>query len=346
MSVGTVANLPEDPALPALHRALDTDVMFPYLAEAVALQPETSTHLTCSAEVLKHKSGRRCTIRYALHNRHEHRAEKDAVIIGKLYCKRGSAKCVFEWMTALSNRRLAGEQLYIPAPLLQIPELGLLLQEYVEGVELRHVLLAEHSNDRAFSLAAQWLANLHMTPPPPGLPMKPLEREVDKINEWCTEVRPYLTVEDAVRLRQAQDGLQRLASRLPIYEPALIHRDFYPANAFWDGERIRVVDFDELSIGDPALDVAHFLAHLQNLACRSQRNANSFHREGAVFLESYLDARSDIDLHLRLCFYKGYTLLKLAAKDARRQQGDWRRRTGVMMGLANEEVALGLQEAA
>ena len=343
MSFGTVA--PEDPALPALQQALDTDVMLPYLAEAVALRRESSTHLTCSAEVLKHKAGRRCTIRYALHNRHEHRAETPAVIVGKLYRKRGSAKRVFERMRTLNNRRLdTRQQLCIPAPLLQIPEFGLLLQEYVEGVELRHVLLAEHGEDRAFSLAAQWLANLHRTPPPQGLEMRPLQREVDKINDWCREIRPYLTVGDVVNLRQTQHCLHRLASRLPAYEPALIHRDFYPANAFWDGERIRVVDFDELSIGDPALDVAHFLAHLENLAYRSQRQANSFHREGTVFLESYLDA-NHIDLRVRLRFYKGYTLLKLAAKDARRQQGDWRRRTGVMIALANEEVTLGLREA-
>ncbi len=105
-----------------------------------------------------------------------------------------------------------------------------------------------------------------------------------------------------------------------------------------------MLDFDEVSIGDPALDVAHFVAHLENFAHRTGGNMKPSERQGATFLESYLRA-GYIDLRLRLPFYKAYTLLKLAAKYARRQQNDWRRLTRMMISRAREEVTSGLREA-
>ena len=344
MSLAGVRTTVEDPGWPALAEALDTTVMFPFLNQAAGVGSTDAECLRWSAEVLKHKVGRRCTIRYELRERRGACDAKGA-IIGKLYSDLPSAARVYRLMGTLRKGLFdTGEAFLIPAPLLLISELGLLLQQHADGADLRHVQ-AINEQDRVLYLAGQWLAILHATPPPRGLEMKSLEREVGKIDGWCAETLLHLGDDGAAGgVREAQQGLHHLASLLPTCAPALIHRDFYPANVFWDGARVWVLDFDEVSIGDPALDVAHFVAHLENFAHRTGGNMKPSERQGATFLESYLRA-GYIDLRLRLPFYKAYTLLKLAAKYARRQQNDWRRLTRMMISRACEEVTSGLREA-
>lgn len=343
MPLGTVATVAEDRGLPALQLALDAAVMLPFLTQAAGLQPD-GARLACSAEVLKHKVGRRCTIKYMLHHRDTRRPGQAKVMTGKLYRESSAAARIFRRMGTLRKGRFpTGEPFSVPAPLRLVTDLGLLLQEHIEGANLRDILAARNHH-RALRLAGQWLATLHSLPPLPRLEVKSLEREVGKMDGWCSEITPHLTATEAARLRRAQNGLRWLASRLPAGTPGLIHRDFYPANLIWDGERVWVVDFDELSIGDQVLDVAHFLAHLENLAYRTGGDVNSFKDRGAVFLESYLGAGCS-DLGPKLPFYKAYTLLKLAAKEGRRQQGDWPRSLRVLTGLACEEAANGLREA-
>ena len=43
------------------------------------------------------------------------------------------------------------------------------------------------------------------------------------------------------------------------YHETMIHRDFYDAQVLWDSARAWIVDFDQLSVGDPALDLGHFV---------------------------------------------------------------------------------------
>jgi len=344
MPIAAVRTIVEDPGWPALVEALDPSVMIPFLNGAADVRSTDAESLIWSAEVLKHKVGRRCTIRYDLHDTRG-APDTNRAVIGKLYRDLPSAARVFRLMGTLRKRLFdSGEPFGIPAPLLLISDLGLMLQQHAAGVELRDVLSISEQ-DRALYRAGQWLATLHMTPPPRGLEMKSLELEVDKIDRWCAETALHLGDDGAAGLREAQNGLHQLASRLPAYAPALIHRDFYPANVFWDGERVWALDFDELSIGDPAIDVAHFVAHLENFAYRTEGNIKPSERQGATFLESYLSA-GYIDVRLRLPFYKAYTLLKLAAKYARRQQqSDWRRLSHMMINRACEEVTSGLREA-
>jgi aminoglycoside phosphotransferase (APT) family kinase protein len=115
----------------------------------------------------------------------------------------------------------------------------------------------------------------------------------------------------------------------------MIHRDFYYANILWDGERLWGLDFDEVSLGDPALDVAHFLAHLEALTpVTGQRVAEA----AARFLQSYQE-RSSLDLDSRLPFYKACTFLKVAANRASRKRHRWERITAALVDLAGREVS-------
>ena len=66
-----------------------------------------------------------------------------------------------------------------------------------------------------------------------------------------------------------------MARRMGGYHETMIHRDFYDTQVLWDGARAWIVDFDQLSVGDPALDLGHFVAHLASVAYRGTGRPDS-----------------------------------------------------------------------
>ncbi len=340
MSSSRVTVITQDDGLPALAQALDTDRMRPFLVQAAGLHLGDATDLCCSAEVLNHKPGERCTIRYTLAHSSRQEGLSNAVrVIGKLYRKPRLAECMYRRTQALNSGLFNhGGAMCTPAPLMLLPELGLVLQECVEGGDIRHVLAAGNS-DGPLSLAAQWLARLHAASPLTGLETKSLEHELAKVDRWCDEIAPCLTSSDpdAQRLRRAQDSLHRLAREMSPYVPVMIHKDFYYANVLWDGQHVWVLDFDQMSMGDPALDVGHFLAHLKSLAYRTTDVAHSYAEPGRFFLDAYVDRAAD-NIHLRVPFYRAYTFLKLAATEASRKRMQWVQLTQVLTSLACREM--------
>ncbi len=333
----TVVTTIDDSALPALARALDTEQMLPYLARICGLQLDDldPKNVTCSAQVLNHKRGRRCTIRYELAACDDIGGPARSVAaIGKLYRERETAARMFRWIRDLRNDRFD----CVPTHLAFRADLGLVLQEHVDAPDLRHCLAAGNGK-QAVSLAAQWLSVFHATPPPMGVKVETPAQNVRKVARWCEEIQPYLASRGRRRLQEAQDALQGLVGQMPRQSPALIHRDFYPANVLSDGQRIWVLDFDQLRLGDPALDVGHFLAHVQNVAYRATGRADSLADAGAVFLRSYL-RKNPLELEPRLRFYRAWTFLKLAAKEANRKRGEWLHFLSVLTELACREAEM------
>lgn len=320
-----------DPELRALDRALDPEVVLDFLIRAVGLDAEAATRLECVPEVVAHKPGQRCAIRYALARSPGSRAQGGALppVFGKLYRSRRQATRMFERMEALGRGLPA-----IPECLLLALPLRMVLQECVEGVDLGQ-LLETPRVERPLVQAAQWLARLHGLPPLSGLREIPLSRSLEKTTLWSEEIRACLASQ-AQDLRHAQDALAALARHLPAHRPAMMHRDFSHAHVLWNGERIWIVDFDELSIGDPALDVGHFLAHLEYEAHRRSGGTGAFAALAGRFLRAYRE-EAHVDPQPRLSFHRAYTFLKLAHQQATGQRGDWQREVQVLVDLVRRE---------
>jgi aminoglycoside phosphotransferase (APT) family kinase protein len=224
----------------------------------------------------------------------------------------------------------------VPAPLMLVEELGMIFQEHVDGQDLRAAAaVGDHGGLAA--RAGCWLAALHASAPVPGLKVMSVEREVAKVGQWAAEVAPYVTEAAAHRLHAACRALRALVSEAHAYRPAMIHKDFYYAHVRWSGTRLSVLDFDQLSIGDPAFDVGHFLAHLERHAHRTTGRFDAFAPLGADFLRSYL-AHSAVDVRARVPFYRAYTFIKLAATEARRKQGAWQDATRALAEMGCRET--------
>lgn len=333
MFAQSVTGVTEDPGLPGFAQALDSERMLRLLAPIAGLPPVDGRRLICVAKVLAHKLGRRCTLRYTVAPAPgEGQLDQRFTVIGKMYRRMKKAVRLHQRAMALQNGPFPDRgPLGIPAPLLLDERLGLVLQEDAEGEDLRHVLTAP-DNDVAFSLAGRWLAILHATPPFEGLKTTSASHELEKVDQWCGHIAASRA--DAQELQTAQENLRRLGREMVPCEPVLIHKDFYFGNVLWDGTRLTVLDFDEMSVGDPALDVGHFLAHLETLAYRTAGRTDAFVRSADAFLASYRK-ESPFKVESRLPFYRAYTFLKLAAAEASRKREGWEQVVRTLTDLAS-----------
>ena len=327
----------EDPALLGLAAALDPDRMTPLIVRAAGLSAGEAAGLTCSAEVIKHDVGKRCTIRYQLRPRSGGSDPSAPPVIGKLYRSKRRAARVHGAIEALHGQTVAGAgPLRLPAALALIPDLRLVLQEFAPGEDLRHALAAGAA-DVPIALAARWIAALHATPAPPGLKATSLAHELDKLGRWHTRVAATLEPQEERRFSRAWDSLSRMASELSDPTRTLIHKDLYYAHVLWDGENVWVLDYDQLSTGDPAFDVGHFTAHLENLAYRTAGRADAYEEPARLFVETY-ERQASIPVAARLPFYRAYTFIKLAATEVSRNRPAWQERTRLLADLACREA--------
>lgn len=328
----------EDQALPGLASALDPDHMASLLNEAAGLGGETRADVVWSADVIKHDLGKRCTIRY------QPSQANVPAIIGKLYRSKRRAARVHQAVQSLRVGPFDGDgPLRLPASLSLAPELRLVMQEHAPGEDLRHAL-ARGDAAGPVTLAARWLAALHSAEAPVGLKPTTVKHEVEKLDHWCEKIAPELDANDGQRLvapqdrlRAAQETLRAMAAEIDDKSRAPIHKDFYYAHVFWDGDNVWVIDFDQLSTGDPAFDVGHFTAHLENLAFRATGDPSAYEDASRLFASTY-EQHATETVGGRLPFYRAYTFLKLAATEVRRQRVDWAERTRVLAGLAFREA--------
>jgi Ser/Thr protein kinase RdoA (MazF antagonist) len=259
-------------------------------------------------------------------------------VIGKLYARQVLAERLYRTTAALLDGPFRDSApLCVPAPKMLRRDIGLVLQENVRGTDLQHHLSAENAN--AFALTGQWLAKLHTAVALTHLKETILTHELAKVARWCEYIASHFSTADPCmrQLDQTQRALSRIARVMPDYEPVMIHKDFYHCNILWDGTRLWGLDFDEISHGDAALDVAHFLAQLEALGEITGQAVASASRQ---FLHSYQE-RTTFSLDLRLPFYKSCAFIKVAANRARRKRPNWRRVVEAICGLAYREVDLG-----
>jgi phosphotransferase family enzyme len=160
---------------------------------------------------------------------------------------------------------------------------------------------------RGVRRAGGWVAALHRT-------SLPLERELDVAAEvgeaaiWADRVsRASPSHGDAARQLAAE--LAAAATDVRFESGVPIHKDFHYRHVIVDS-RLAVLDFDEMRLGDPRFDLAHFCTYLRLLAMRRGAGLGSMSLEDS-FLKGYglvaLPPRDDA-----FTFFAAYTCLKIA----------------------------------
>lgn len=121
--------------------------------------------------------------------------------------------------------------------------------------------------------------------------------------------------------------------------PALIHGDFYDDQLVADSDgRLWLVDLDELSVGDPALDLGAFLAHLRawTLAALPPERAAAETLAAGVEEEAAIRMPGTAR---RAALYEAAALLRLAIHPLRRLEDAWPERMDAVLSEAEARLA-------
>jgi hypothetical protein len=257
-----------------------------------ALQEVLNTEVVLEKiEVKRYKPARRCLIAYTFHD--------GLTVLGKIRAK-GLDKTSYETQTYFFEKNLP-----VPQLLGVVPNLNMWLQEYLAGVPLTDVLTTPHAPSLVREVARQ-LYRLHGLPPLTSRRHSP-EDELNILDDRLKRVAEQHPAW-STRLHKLFQTCEHLALGLPVANAKGIHRDFYADQVLVADARLYLLDFDVYALGDPALDVGNFLAHLTELALRSG-NPDKFLGLERALESSYLALTSD-SLGERIHVYKTLTLVR------------------------------------
>jgi aminoglycoside phosphotransferase (APT) family kinase protein len=292
--------------LPVLEIALDVEKMTAHLDPllAVLARPGMIPAVTY-AKLLAYKQGNRGLIHYEVSGTEY--GEK-CIVFGKLYPELGQAERVCQTMQKLRDDCFAAlPQLDVPRALGCIPELSMLVYVPAEGTILGDAIASEHAL-RYMDLSGEWLGTLHSFPLPIEKHFR-LATELVNCQAWAVLVGHKYPehADDAVRIAK---HLQEHASEMAFDTQSPIHKDFHYGHIVVD-EGLKVIDFDEMRLGDPNFDLAHFCANLHLLAYRQDNSPFQFSSLQSVFLRSYARV-TDWEPNERFVYFYAYTCLKIA----------------------------------
>jgi aminoglycoside phosphotransferase (APT) family kinase protein len=296
---------------PALWSALNAEIMNADLSPILdAVCSDTSSRIVHRAKLLAYKPGKRGVIRYDLD---QIECQKYFSVYGKLYPEPYLSERAYAVMKTLFDEVFCNvEELGVPEPLGVIPQLSMLVFIPAEGKLLGEVI-AKHPLDspevtRSMELAGKWLAQLHTHRIPLEKEFR-VENELDNIRDWAELIcKKYPDESRAVNHIAAY--LTDRATEIDFSVHVPIHKDFHYEHILIDGD-LKVFDFDEMRLGDPNFDLAHFCANFYLLAYRNQKHTAQFTSLQNHFFNAYASV-TGWQLDEKFLFFYIYSCLKIA----------------------------------
>ncbi len=291
--------------LPILEIALDvarmTEHIRPLLADLAGPADEPAVRY---AKLLAYKQGNRGLVRYELVGCGQ---AGSLEVFGKLFGDLSQAERLNRTMRALWEAFEGQTDVGVPRPLGCIPELAMFAYVPAHGQFLNEVINTERAL-WAVEQAGAWLATLHRQ----QLPLErrfQLSSELANLQAWAALVgqRYPEFAGDAARIA---DHLRERAPAITFDRETPIHKDFHYGHIVV-GEGLRIIDFDEMRLGDPNFDLAHFCANLHLLAYRTSSMPYTFTALQRAFLNAYA-ARTGWTADERFVYFYAYTCLKIA----------------------------------
>ena len=301
----------EDKPFPALWSALNAEIMNVDLAPMLdEVCSATSSRIVHRAKLLAYKPGKRGVIRYDLD---QIECRKYFSVFGKLYPEPHLSERAYTVMKALHGEVFCdAADLGVPEPLGVIPSLSMLVFVPAEGALLGDYI-AERALEgpevvHAMQLAGKWLAQLHSHHLPLEKEFK-IESEVGSIREWAEMIcKKY--PQETQATTHITDYLVRRANEMEFRLRVPIHKDFHYEHILMD-ENLKVFDFDEMRLGDPNIDLAHFCANFYLLAYRNQEYTLQFTVLQNEFLNAY-SHETGWQVDEKFLFFYIYSCLKIA----------------------------------
>lgn len=280
-------------------------------------------------ELMRYKAQKRCLIHYQM---------TTGDIIGKIRFKGADTK-TNDLQHALFKQgfgRGAADYIQVAEPLGVIAEWHMTLQRLEPGVVATCIFREGdvQAQLRLAMLAARAISKLHHASVRPTR-HHTIADELQILNRQLARVaaaKPGW----AQRVRRLLGACQGLSRQLPKTAAVTIHRDFYADQVLIDGARCTLIDLDTLSLGDPALDVGNFAAHLKEQALRERGHLDHLYHAEKALIETYLALnpsvpKNAIDIYIVLSLVRHVAISQRIASR--------RRLTGPLLTACDEIVA-------
>jgi ABC-type multidrug transport system fused ATPase/permease subunit len=306
---------PIDADLPALIPATDPRHMAPLLGDTLShVLAERILVEDCRVNLASYPRRGRCLLRYDLPG-----GDTCRQVYGKLG---GNGSTIApEVMEALRAGLAVADGPRVPRPLGRIPELNLVLLEAIPGHPALGRLLATQSSagadgelGRAIATCARIAARLHSSDLTFGAP-RTLYDEVAALHPGLDAMR-RMTPDLAERVDGSIDCALALAAEHDPLPQRLSHGDFTPNQVVFGEDRSGLLDFDDVCMAEPALDLGRFSAYLRVAARKASPSAEPFDDLGddlcRRFMDAYIRAADPAgdraDVHGRTAAYEAVTL--------------------------------------
>lgn len=311
---------PDDPSLPGLARAIDADLVRRRLGPRSA---------QVTVEPLRYRPRRRAVLRY--------RFDGGRAVFGKVL-KPARGRRLLAVADAL---RATGMRLALPVGQLAP---GALILPFLYGDSLRDLLLTGGrlpTPDRVAALSEQ----LHRRSSPVLIPSdlaadrSAIRRQVDPATALsASQVVARLLPAEGCSIGRVAEAVIGWAEASEPPEEWIVHGDLYENQVLVEGERLGLVDLDDLGPGDPLLDAANFIAHLLVLGTSgSSAGARILGYRGE--LRAAFCRRLEAD-PAALSWREAYCLLRLVSGPFRVLHPDWPRRTADRLALATGALSM------
>lgn len=246
--------LPAEPNLPRLNELLASSGAVPGLATTRAASPDAAARTQCT--VVRYRPLQRCAVELSRRACDQPGREQACpVAFGKIFADERGRR-TFEHLIALARAcqsRLA--DVLVPSALGYDADRNALWLAHFDGAPIDDIA-AVVANPALIERLGRAVAMLHdqrlWAPPAPSLDqlVRDARKKAAKIASEHPEAAPTLIA--AVELAAAT------SPQLPWSAPACIHGDLHLGQWLRRGDALMLADFDEIAVGDPALDIANF----------------------------------------------------------------------------------------
>lgn len=293
----------DDPKLPQLGQLLNPQAM----SETFVEHPSLSAASLERIELVRHKPGRRAILRFDLAD--------NEVLYGKTYASNRGAK-VYRVAQLLASSSAFGPDALVPEPVAWLPDSRLLLIRELYGIPIEDRLL-EGDTDLVTRIAFV-LHHLHSS-----------DIDLGRMHDLNDELRPLESRVDEVARYSPESGAAACGVLNQVFQidPGIfswrnraVHRDMYHDQILVAKDHLVILDLDDASMSDPAVDVANFVAHLMLLGVQRQGGTDALRNVIDAFLNQYRELDRDLDERL-LSYLKATTLLRLAGIHVSRKNG-------------------------
>lgn len=221
-------------------------------------------------------------------------------------------------------------------PLFYLDEQFAFFYEAVIGRTLRKLMKEKtvQNFSTILDLAAQWIKKLHNCPMDSNNKFTPFEfSEMTPKPQRFLEDMSKIYPELGQRLAQTFQRLAELKRKnFDTFPVSIIHGDYHPENIIVkssEPETVKVIDFTDLSLGDPMVDLGSFIQQIDFMGfeCLPRKDINNYK---LIFLEYYFSKTfADIEINdlKRINLYQAWvvlrtTLLLFYAKSASHPLGE------------------------